>query len=110
MPEGRRAPWKFFPRQGARLSVTFGAPLSPAVVRATMASASGMAPASWCDDGEGKEQSAGMPVKMGAEAEVRVRIALTELMQHAVEVLGRQVSGDSLTGLPHHHHYHHHRT
>ncbi|KAF8495923.1 hypothetical protein F5888DRAFT_1707473 [Russula emetica] len=110
MPEGRRAPWKFLPRQGARLSVTFGAPLSPAVVRATMASASGVAPAPWCDDdGEGKEQNTGMPVKMDAEAEVKVRIALTELMQHTVEVLGRQVSGDSLTGLPHHPHHDHHR-
>ncbi len=111
MPGGRRAPCKFLPRQGARLSVTFGAPLSPAVVHATMvsASASGMAPAPapapWCDDGEGKEQStAGMPVKMDAEKEIKVRIALTELMQHAVEILGRQVSGDSLTGLPHDHH------
>ena len=37
----------------------------------------------------GKEQSTGMPVKMDAEAEVKVRIALTGLMQHAVEVLGR---------------------
>jgi hypothetical protein len=48
-----------------------------------------------------------MPVKMDAEAEGKVRIALTELMQHAVEALGRQESGDSLTGLPHHHHDHH---
>ena len=111
MPEGRRAPWKFLPRQGARLSVTFGAPLSPAVVRATMALASGMALAPWHDDGEGKEWSTGMPVEMDAEAEVKVRIALTELMQHAVEDLGRQVSGDSLTGLPHHDHHHdQHRT
>jgi hypothetical protein len=71
----------FLPRRGARLSVTFGPPLSPAVVRATMASASasGMA---WCDNGERKEQSTGMPVKMDAEAEVKVRIALTELMHH----------------------------
>ena len=108
MPEGRRAPWKFFPRPGARLTVTFGEPLSPAVVRATMASASGVAPAPWCDDGEVTGQSTGMPAKMGAEAEVKVRIALTELMQHAVEVLGRQVSGDLLTGFPHGHD--HHRT
>ena len=105
MPEGRRAPWKFLPLPGARLSVTFGAPLSHAVVRATMASASGMAQAPWYDDGEGKEQSIGTPVKLDPEAEVKVRIALTELMQHAVEVLGRQVSGDSLTELPHHHHH-----
>jgi hypothetical protein len=73
-----------------------------------MTSASGIVPvpAPWpgCDDGEDKEQeqSTGMPIKMDAEAEVKVWIALTELMQHAVEVLGRHVSGDSLTGLPHH--------
>lgn len=113
MPEGRRAPWKFLPRQGARLSVTFGAPLSPAVVHATMASALGVESVPWRDDGEGKELNTGMPVKLDAEAEVKVRIALTELMQQSVEVLGRNVSGDSLTGLPHHHHqdrHHHPRT
>lgn len=109
MPEGRRAPWKFLPRPGARLSVTFGAPLSPAVVRATMASASWTAPPSWCDDGEGKEQqqrlqSTDVPGELDVEAGVKVRIALTELMQHAVEALGRRISGNSLTGLPRHHH------
>jgi hypothetical protein len=78
MPEGRRLPWKFFPRQGTRLIVTFGASLLPAVVRATMASASasGMAPAPWCDDGEGREQRTGIPVKMDAEAGVKVCITL----------------------------------
>ena len=115
MPEGRRAPWKFLPRQGARLSKTFGAPFSPVLVRATMASASGMAsePEPLCGDGEGKERSTstGMSVKIDPGAEVKVRIALTELMQHAVEALGRQVSGDLLTGLPNHHDRHdHHRT
>ena len=115
MPEGRRAPWKFLPRQGARLSVTFGAPLSPVLVRATMASASGMAsaPAPLCGDGEGKERSTrtGMLVNMDAKAEVKVRIALTELMQDAVEALGRQVSGDLLTGPQNHHDNHdNHRT
>ena len=102
MPEGRRAPWKFPPRKDVRLSVSFGPPLSPAVVRATIASAlaSVMAPAPCCDDGEGNEheQSSGMPVKMDAETEVKVRIAPTDLLQHAVEVPGRQISGDSLTG------------
>jgi hypothetical protein len=52
-----------------------------------------------CDDEEGKEKSTGMLVKMDAlaEAEANVRIALTELMRHTVEVLGQQVSEDSLT-------------
>jgi monolysocardiolipin acyltransferase len=100
MPEGRRAPWKFLPRPGARLSVTFGAPLSPAAVRAKMASGIELELEPW-HDGEGKQQQS-RQVKVGGEVEVR--IALTELVQRAVEGLGRQVSGDLLTGSPYHHH------
>ena len=48
---------------------------------------------SWRDDG-----SDGGYVKRGAVAEVEMRIAVTELVQRAVEVLGRQVSGNLLTG------------
>ncbi|KAH9953501.1 hypothetical protein BC827DRAFT_131866 [Russula dissimulans] len=36
MPEGRRAPWKYLPRPGAHLSVTFGSSLAPAAVRAPL--------------------------------------------------------------------------
>ena len=36
MLEGRRAPWRFFPRPGASLSVTFGTPLPEASVHATL--------------------------------------------------------------------------
>ena len=50
---------------------------------------------SWRDDG-----SNGGYVKRGAVAEVETRIAVMELVQRAVEVLGRQVSGDLLTGPP----------
>ena len=50
---------------------------------------------SWRDDDCG-----GGYVKRGAVAEVEMRIAVTELVQRAVEVLGQQVSGDLLTGLP----------
>jgi len=80
MPEGRRAPWKYLPRPGARLSVTFGAPLARASVRATL----------------GAQQS---EVEQ-ADVE-KTRIALTELVQRAVEDVGRQVSGDLLDGVPH---------
>lgn len=100
MPEGRRAPWKFLPRPGARLSVTFGAPLSPAAVHATMAPGMG----SW-RDGEGMQQQQSGQVRVEMEAgAAEVRIALTKLVQRAVEDLGRQVSGDLLTGPPPHHH------
>jgi monolysocardiolipin acyltransferase len=103
MPEGRRAPWKFLPRPGARLSVTFGAPLSPAAVRATMGSGTELGLGQW-HDGEVGQVKGEVDADAEAEAEVKVRIALTELVQRAVEGLGRQVSGDLLNGsLPHHH-------
>ena len=97
IPEGRRAPWRFFPRSGASLSVTFGAPLPEALVRATLGMGSSMR-GSWRDgDGDGGY------AKGGAMAEVETRIAVTELVQRAVEVLGRQVSRDLLTGPPYQH-------
>ncbi|KAH9016276.1 acyltransferase-domain-containing protein [Lactarius pseudohatsudake] len=86
MPEGRHAPWKYLPRPGARLSVTFGAPVSPAAVLGAL----GTTTRSDVVPGEAAEAQ---------EARRReVRIALTEVVQRAVEALGRQVSGDLLTG------------
>ncbi|KAH9994343.1 acyltransferase-domain-containing protein [Russula compacta] len=95
MPEGRRAPWKYFPRSGARVSVTFGEPLPPAAVRATLGMGSR-------NGGEEGKQRGGQVVNDALAGEVETRIALTELVQRAVEVLGRQVSGDLLTGVPYH--------
>ena len=87
----------------ARLGVTLRCHYrpTPTVVRATMASALalGMASAPRCDDREDNEENAGMPVKTDAEAEVKMRVAFTELMQHAVEVPGQQISGILLTGV-----------
>ena len=99
MPEGRRAPWRFFPRPGASLSVTFGAPLPEASVRATLGMGMGSSVrGSWRGDG-----GDGGYVRRWAVAEVETRIAVTELVQRAVEVLSRQVSGDLLTGPPYQH-------
>jgi len=97
MPEGRRAPWKFLPRPGARLSVTFGAPLPAAAVRATLGI--GQRACGPLHDWDRKQRDRLVEVEAGAEVETR--IAITELVQRAVEVLGRQVSGDLLTGVPH---------
>jgi len=94
MPEGRRAPWRFFPRPGASLSVTFGAPLPEASLRATLGMGMG---SSVGEEGEGKHQEGYV------KREVETRIAVTELVQRAVEVLGREVSGDLLTGPPYQH-------
>jgi hypothetical protein len=55
-------------------------------------------------DGEGKLQQGRQVAKVDVEAELAVRIALTEHVQHAVEGLGRQVSGDLLTGSPYYDH------
>ncbi|KAI9461407.1 acyltransferase-domain-containing protein [Russula earlei] len=76
MPEGRRSPWKYLPHPGVRLSVTFGAPIPPAAVHATL--------------GEQEKK----------RVDVETRMALTDLVQRAVEDLGRKVSGDLLIGPP----------
>ena len=53
MPEGRRAPSRFFPRPGASLSVTFGAQLPEASVRATLGMGSSVRGSWRDDDGDG---------------------------------------------------------
>jgi len=83
--------------QPEALSVTFGAPLPEASVRATLGLGSSVR-GSWRDDG-----SDGGYVKRGAVVEVETRIVVTVLVQHAVEVLGLHVSGDLLTGPPYQH-------
>ncbi|KAH9053058.1 acyltransferase-domain-containing protein [Lactarius vividus] len=87
MPEGRHAPWKYLPRPGARLSVTFGAPVPPAAVHDVL------------DATTRSDVVSGEVAEVQEEERQReVRIALTKVVQRAVEALGRQVSGDLLTG------------
>jgi hypothetical protein len=85
MPEGRHAPWKYFPRPGAHLSVTFGTPVPPEVVRGAL----GTVTRDEVVPGAAEEQQ---------RKDREVRIALTDVVQRAVEALGRQVSGDLLVG------------
>jgi len=80
IPEGRHAPWKYLPRPGARLSVTFGTPVPSAMVRSA---------STVTRDGAAEEQQ---------RKDREVRIALTDVVQRAVEALGRQVSGNLLVG------------
>jgi len=97
MPEGCRTPWCFFPHPSTSLSITFGAPLLEALVHTTLGLGLSVH-RSWHDDG-----SDGGYVKRGAVVEVETWIVVTELMQHAVEVLGQQVSRDFFTGPPYQH-------
>ena len=91
MPEGRHAPWKYFPRPGTRLSVTFGTPVSPAAVRGALGTM--MREEVIPDTATGAADE-----KARLREDREVRIALTEVVQRAVEALGRQVSGDLLAG------------
>jgi len=77
MPEGRAFPFKYLPRPGTHLSVTFGPPL----------------------DLEELERLHRAP--RGTEAEiVRTRTAVTTLLHRAVESLGHSVSGNLLARTP----------
>ncbi len=93
MPEGRHAPWKYLPRPGARLSVTFGTPVPPAAVRGALGTMTHeeIVPGA-------AAQAQAQEEKARQRKDREVRIALTEVVQRAVEALGRQVSGDLLTG------------
>lgn len=76
MPEGRKAPFKFLPRPGARLSITFAPPVSQSDLLAV------------------KEKAVlGEDVE---EDEVRVRTAITSYLHDAVQALGHQMSGPTL--------------
>lgn len=78
MPEGRSSPFKYFPRLGTRLSVTFGNPLPADEVRNTI-------------ERIFKEYG-----HDGKDIEARIRTEITAITRRAVEALGRSVSGDSL--------------
>jgi len=71
--------------------VTFGTPVPPAAVRGALGTMT-------------REEIVPGAAAEAQEEEARrrkdreVRIALTEVVQRAVEALGRQVSGDLLTG------------
>ncbi|KAG7096684.1 hypothetical protein E1B28_004098 [Marasmius oreades] len=75
MPEGRPFPYKFFPRLGTSLTVTFGKPLPPDAV------------ASIVDCLPAEEQD---PTKM-LEREVFIRTQVTSMIHDAVESLGRSL-------------------
>jgi monolysocardiolipin acyltransferase len=104
MPEGRAAPWKFLPRPRQHLSVTFGAPIPAARLRAALASAdgAGAAPADAVEGAAMEKQPVPDDAGTGRaeradDAETRrVRAALTAVVRDEVERLGWAVSGPLL--------------
>ncbi|KAJ7233127.1 hypothetical protein B0H12DRAFT_1204860 [Mycena haematopus] len=78
MPEGRSFPYKYLPRPGKHLSVTFGAPL---------------------DLGE-LEALCMAPGPTDAAKAAQTRILITDALHDAVETLGRSISGNLLARTP----------
>jgi monolysocardiolipin acyltransferase len=77
MPEGRSFPYKYLPRLGKHLSVTFGEPLDL------------------------KELEAMRMTARSTDTEIaQTRILVTSVLHRAVEGLGRSVSGNLLARTP----------
>jgi monolysocardiolipin acyltransferase len=102
MPEGRRFPFKYMPRFGAPLSVTFGDPIPPENIIGALqhrtvlpANTSGTA-SSWVSQ---PNRPSTVKRELGNDEESEdIRIEITEVVQRAVEELGRNVSGQTLGG------------
>ncbi|KAJ3734422.1 acyltransferase-domain-containing protein [Lentinula guzmanii] len=83
MPEGRAFPFKYFPRIGARLSVTFGGPL----------------PLDHIQSIQNRVSSGRQPEETQIELDARMRTEITTAVHQAILDLGRRVSGPSLANL-----------
>jgi len=124
MPEHRSFPWKYIPRVGVKLSVTFGDPLLPQDIQVALRALSRQdryrhanineAPEDGvADDGEYRlfgidylervrERVARESISMetGDESRKRktdyVRSMITAVVQQSVEAVGRRISGNTL--------------
>lgn len=98
MPEGRKFPFKIFPRPGAELSVTFGEPLSAASIRRDLGTQPPFPSSDLYSEFRVGEEPFGW---LGTELENKLRTAeglsyirtrVTGIIHDAVENLGRSVS------------------
>ena len=108
MPEGRRFPYKFFPRLGVSLGVTFGDPIPLDVIKAGLLPLHLDGPKvhsadSVADEIRDVEERSWSPNMNGTNCAEnvdlerdRIRSNVTALVQRAVEALGREVSGSML--------------
>jgi monolysocardiolipin acyltransferase len=106
MPEGRAFPYKYFPRPGAQLNVTFGDPLPVDEIKKALG-VLGTDKQSRSSAPESGQQT--MPGWMGDEVDAKldginlaelqkgkIRSEVTAIIQRGVESLGRSVSGEAL--------------
>ncbi len=110
MPEGRPFPYKYIPRMGARLTVSFGQPISAEEIKQSISVSEHHLDVDPTAIVDGTEKLAGW---LGREAKQKhregsarpfdekkytsvIRQRLTAIIQRDVEALGRSISGDSL--------------
>jgi monolysocardiolipin acyltransferase len=100
MPEGRSFPYKYMPRLGTHISITFGDPLDTNDTREAFRLAHKIMKnksQSQARETTGRITSNGSPV-FGSGAELdNVRSNISEVIRHAVLVLGKKVSGPMLS-------------
>lgn len=110
MPEGRAFPYKYFPRPGAQLSVTFGDPIPADEIQKALGvlrTGEGMSqlssltnghytPTGWMGDKIAQELDHGPAESDNAQKLLKIRAEVTTIIQDRVEALGRSVCGDSL--------------
>jgi monolysocardiolipin acyltransferase len=116
MPEHRAFPWKYIPRLGVKLSITFGDPLSPENIQAVLRTLShedchrhaNASPTQHlntnkgaCEGGDRVERvrermTHGMENASRRREIDHVRSMVTAVVQQGVESLGKRVSGDTL--------------
>jgi monolysocardiolipin acyltransferase len=87
MPEGRRIPFKFIPRLGVKLSVTFGDPIPLEDFKASLEDIKVV--------NMGQTGSTKSRAGNGVDSDI-IRSSVTATIQRAVERLGREVSGNLL--------------
>ncbi|KAF9482019.1 hypothetical protein BDN70DRAFT_854183 [Pholiota conissans] len=88
MPEGRPFPYKYLPRIGARLSVTFGDPVSEDEIAEAL------------NITRTPRQQHGADVAVDAHYTALVRKKVTAILHRDVEALGKSISGKLLNGIP----------
>ena len=92
MPEGRPFPYKYMPRFGTHTSITFGDPLDTNDIQDTLGSVHKI---------KSRPQVGDPALKSESDTELdNVRSDITEIIRTAVLVLGRKVSGPTLSKLP----------
>ena len=104
MPEGRSFPYKFIPRLGASLRISMGSPLSPEDFKAVIRSRFGGSSDDLFQEDIGgwlSERRIRNFIRKDRNIDLemqKIRSEVTAVAHHAVEHLGRQVTGDLLGG------------